>query len=267
MKKYISFFKIRFINGLQYRAAAYAGIATQFAWGFMEILVYNAFNRSNPAAFPMEMRQLTSYIWMRQALLGLFMSWYFDNSLFDMITSGNVAYELCRPADIYTMWFIKNIATRASRAALRCLPILIVAGFLPEGYRMYPPAGADSFCLFFVSVISGVLITVGMSMLIYATAFYTISPLGMRIVTTNIIEFMSGSLIPLPFFPEPMFRVMQLLPFASMESTPFLIYSGMLRGQNAVQALIIQLIWLIVIIGGGKLYLDRSLRRVVVQGG
>lgn len=31
MRKYISFFRIRFINGLQYRAAAYAGIATQFA--------------------------------------------------------------------------------------------------------------------------------------------------------------------------------------------------------------------------------------------
>ncbi|AGI39710.1 hypothetical protein Clst_1656 [Thermoclostridium stercorarium subsp. stercorarium DSM 8532] len=35
MKKYISFFRIRFINGLQYRSAAYAGIMTQFAWGSM----------------------------------------------------------------------------------------------------------------------------------------------------------------------------------------------------------------------------------------
>ena len=32
MKKYLSFFRIRFIAGLQYRAAAWAGIATQFAW-------------------------------------------------------------------------------------------------------------------------------------------------------------------------------------------------------------------------------------------
>ncbi len=267
MKKYFSFFKIRFINGLQYRAAAYAGIATQFAWGFMEILVYNAFSRSNPAAFPMEMNQLTSYIWMRQALLGLFMSWYFDSALFDMISSGSVAYELCRPADIYAMWFTKNMAARASRAALRCLPILAVAGFLPEGYRMHPPAGTGAFFVFLISVTSGVFITVGMSMLVYTTAFYTISPLGMRIVATNIIEFMSGALIPLPFFPEPMFRVLQLLPFASMESTPFLIYSGLLSGGEAVRALLIQFIWLAVIIGGGKLYMDRSLRRVVVQGG
>ena len=35
-------FKIRFINGLQYRAAAYAGVATQFAWGAMTILMFSA---------------------------------------------------------------------------------------------------------------------------------------------------------------------------------------------------------------------------------
>ena len=33
MKKYISFFKIRFSMGLQYRTAALAGVVTQFAWG------------------------------------------------------------------------------------------------------------------------------------------------------------------------------------------------------------------------------------------
>lgn len=267
MKKYLSFFKIRFINGLQYRAAAYAGIATQFAWGFMEILVYSAFQKANPSAFPMEMRQLTSYIWMRQALLGLFMSWYFDNMLFDMITSGQIAYELCRPVDIYGMWFIKNIATRASRAALRCLPILFVAGFLPEGFRMYPPARAGAFIVFLFSVCSGSLITVGISMFIYASAFYTISPLGMRIVASNIIEFMSGALIPLPFFPEPMFRVMQFLPFASMESTPFLIYCGMLSGRDALRAVAIQLIWMAVIITVGKMIFDRSVHKAVIQGG
>lgn len=65
MKTYLSFFKIRFINGLQYRTAAYAGIATQFAWGFMYIMLYNTFYNSNPAKAPMEFSQLSSYIWLQ----------------------------------------------------------------------------------------------------------------------------------------------------------------------------------------------------------
>ena len=43
VKKYLSFFRLRFCMGLQYRAAALAGIATQFVWGFLEIMVYRAF--------------------------------------------------------------------------------------------------------------------------------------------------------------------------------------------------------------------------------
>jgi ABC-2 type transport system ATP-binding protein len=33
MKKYLALFRIRFVYGLQYRAAALAGVVTQFAWG------------------------------------------------------------------------------------------------------------------------------------------------------------------------------------------------------------------------------------------
>ena len=104
--KYLSFFKIRFSAGLQYRAAAIAGVVTQFFWGLMEIRMFMAFYRSDPSAIPMEWDSLVSYIWLQQALLAMFMLWFFDNSIFDEISSGGVALELCRPCDIYSMWFV-----------------------------------------------------------------------------------------------------------------------------------------------------------------
>ena len=48
MRKYLSFFRIRFSMGLQYRAAAAAGIVTQFVWGGMEVLVFRAFYPLQP---------------------------------------------------------------------------------------------------------------------------------------------------------------------------------------------------------------------------
>ena len=39
------FFRMRFLMGLQYRAAAAAGVVTQFTWGFMELLVLEHFIR------------------------------------------------------------------------------------------------------------------------------------------------------------------------------------------------------------------------------
>ncbi|MGB4658505.1 MAG: hypothetical protein WBI07_04945, partial [Mobilitalea sp.] len=73
-KKYYSYFRMRFIAGLQYRAAALAGIATQFAWGFLTILMYKAFYEVNPEAFPMKFEALSSYIWLQQAFLAMYMT-------------------------------------------------------------------------------------------------------------------------------------------------------------------------------------------------
>ena len=44
---------MRFLMGLQYRAAAAAGVVTQFTWGFMELLVFRAFYQADASAFPM----------------------------------------------------------------------------------------------------------------------------------------------------------------------------------------------------------------------
>ena len=64
MKKYLSFFRLRFAMGLQYRAAAFGGIATQFTWGAMEIMIFRAFYRSDASAFPMSFSATASYLWL-----------------------------------------------------------------------------------------------------------------------------------------------------------------------------------------------------------
>ena len=97
MKKYLSFFRMRFLMGLQYRAAAAAGVVTQFTWGFMELLVFRAFYQADASAFPMSFEAVASYIWLQQAFLALFMAWMMEAEIFSSIVDGNIAYEMCRP--------------------------------------------------------------------------------------------------------------------------------------------------------------------------
>lgn len=267
MRKYLSFFKIRFIAGLQYRAAAWAGISTQFAWGGMTILMFWAFYQNGENSFPMTFPELSSYIWMQQAFLAMFMAWFFDNEIFDTITSGNIAYELCRPCDVYSMWFTKNMAMRLSRMMLRCFPILLVAAFLPAPFNITLPPDWLLGVFFLISVTLGFLVLISFSMLIYISAFYTISPMGIRILATSVIEFFAGAIIPIPFFPESLQPIMYALPFASMQNTPFLIYTGHISGFEAIQSLALQAIWLTALMIVGRLLMKRALKKVIVQGG
>ena len=121
MKKYISYFRMWLVMGLQYRAAAFGGIVTQFFWGFMEIAAMHAFHDSNPAAYPMTMEATCSYIWFQQAFIAMLSARIFDSQILDSVRSGDIAYELCRPVSIYSLWFSRSTASRLSAAGLRCI--------------------------------------------------------------------------------------------------------------------------------------------------
>lgn len=266
-KKYISFFRLRFTMGLQYRMAALAGVATQFAWGALHILAYHAFYRTDSSAFPMTLEATVNYIWMQQAFLAIFMLWVVDRDIFESIRTGGVAYELCRPISLYTMWFLKNCSTRLSSALLRCVPILAVAVFLPDGYRLTMPQDIGSFLVFLLSLVLGALVAVALTVLIYCLTFFTLSPQGLQAAALSLSEFLSGFIIPLPFFPDTFRDICEALPFAAIGSTPLRIYSGDLVGQDAYTALALQVFWLVMLILAGNLLMKCALRRVTLQGG
>jgi len=267
MTKYLSAFKIRFIETIQYRTAALAGIATQFAWGFMEIFAFAAFYRSSPDAFPMEFSQTVSYIWLQQAFLALFMMWFWDKDIMSSVTEGGIAYELVRPVDLYGIWFSKSAANRLARAALRCMPILLVAFILPEPYRMSLPPNLFQFLLFVLSTVLTVGVVVSFAMLVYVSIFYTMSGNGMRLFAAVLSDFLAGAIIPLPFFPEPFRRVAELLPFAAGQNMPLRIYSGNIAGADALKGILLQVFWLVILVTLGRLAMRKALKRVVSHGG
>lgn len=267
MKKYLSVFRIRFIHSFQYRAAALAGVATQFAWGFMEILAFRAFYSSDPAAFPMEFSQLSSYIWLQQAFLAMTALWFFDADIFESISSGGVAYELARPMSLYFMWFAKNCGTRLSRTLLRCVPVLAVAFLLPKPWGMALPADILAFVCFLISLALAFFVVVALVMFVYIITVHSISPLGPRYFLGALSELLAGATIPLPFFPDKIRAVVELLPFASGQNVPLRIYSGHLAGADMAGAMLLQLFWAVALILGGVLWLRASVKKLVVQGG
>lgn len=265
--KYLAFFRMKFLTGLQYRAAAAAGLTTQFFWGSMEILLFKAFYESNPGSMPMDFKALTSYIWLQQAFLSIHNMWIFENDIFQTITDGGAVYELCRPLNLYNMWFSRSMANRLSKAVLRCMPILILAFCLKSPYGMsLPPSPAAAF-LFLISFVLAFLNVVALMMLIYISGFYTMQTTGVRILSVSLVDFFSGAMIPLPFFPENIRRIAELLPFASMQNAPFRIYSGDVSGERVLPVLLLQLFWVVVLIFVGRLLTRHALKRIVLQGG
>ena len=86
-------------------------------------------------------------------------------------------------------------------------------------------------------------------------------------VAISVVEFFSGSIVPLPFLPDKIRTVMELLPFASMQNVPLRIYSGDIAGTRIYEKAALQLFWLVMLVITGKLLTKKAAKKVVVQGG
>ncbi|MFD1737401.1 ABC transporter permease [Bacillus salitolerans] len=267
MNVYVSVLKLRLLNGLQYRTAALAGIATQFFWGFMYIMIFEAFYEHALHNPPMTLKELMTYIWLQQSFLAFIMLWFRDNELFNLITSGNIAYELCRPCDLYGFWYAKLLAQRLSSALLRCLPILIFAFIIVEPYRMTLPPNLLTGILFILALLLGLLLLVAISLFIYISVFITMSPVGSLLVFGVLGEFFAGLIIPIPLMPEWLQKIAYLFPFRLTADFPFRVYSGHIPQNEAIIGIFQQIVWLLLLVWLGKMAMNKVLKRVVVQGG
>ncbi len=267
MSSYFSMFRMKLIAGMQYRAAAWAGIATQFFWGLMLLMIFQAFYRSSGTEPPLSWSQLVAYMWLNQAFLAMIMLWYVDGELLSSITDGQVAYELCRPYNMYGFWFARLAATRLSSVALRCLPILVVSFLLPEPFRMMLPASIESLGAFLLSMCLSLLLVTAVSMFIYILTFITMSSSGSRLFIGIAAEFLAGQVIPLPLMPQWLQKVLNFLPYRYISDLPFRLYSGNISGYDAVFQIGVQVAWILGLCLLGKLAYGKIMRRIVIQGG
>ncbi len=89
MRPYLAILRARYLMLLQYRAAALAGVGTQFFWGFIRIMILWAFYAASDADPPMAFAVVVSYVWLGQALLGL-LPWNLEHEIAVMVRRGRV---------------------------------------------------------------------------------------------------------------------------------------------------------------------------------
>lgn len=111
------------------------------------------------------------------------------------------------------------------------------------------------------------LLVIAFGMIVYMSVFYTISSQGIKLLASSVSEFLGGAVIPLPFLPDGIREIVNILPFASAQNVPFRIYGGDLTGREMYISLLLQCFWFITFLLIGRAMEQRALKRVVIQGG
>lgn len=267
MRTYKKIFKITLLEELQYKTSYLSGVICQIAFGFIYIFLYSAFFESGvPQGF--SMRQMVNYVWLGQAFFAMFC--YADmckERITKDIITGNVSYQLIKPLNIYTYWFGYVWFTSASKALVRCVPLLVVACLIPKPYGMTLPASLPAFLLFIVALLLGSILISAIKMIAYWLTLYTLSPYGVFSIMYSVFAFLGGAVVPIPMLPQSVQNVLNFFPCRYANDLPFRIYIGNITIGSALIQIGIQVLWIVGLVIGVKILINKKCKNLCVQGG
>jgi len=184
------------------------------------------------------------------------------NIAFD-VSDGSIAIQFARPISYRIIKFSESLGALCGNVFFQIIPFSLI--FILIGFVKLPTS--VNFMLYLISALLGFLCMFSFGFFFGLFSFYTTYFFGFNMAMAVILQFFSGSLIPLTFFPEYLERIFRLFPFASMNYTPIMIYLGKLSGKEVVYALILQIIWILLFYLAGKFVWASAIKRLTILGG
>jgi len=263
MRAYVSVFRMRLKMELQYRGAMIGGIVCQMFFGIVLVALYHALYESKAQAMPIE--QVSTYVWLQQAFFRMMVAT--DPDLNDKIKNGSISYDLCRPVNMYTFYYIRVAAQKLMGSLMRGIPMMIVAFLLPKGWGITLPDSGAGLAYGLIALFFGLLCMCALENITMAFTMRTLDSRGMQSLLNLLMVTLSGNLLPLTLFPDSWQKVITMLPYAQLLDAPIRLYSGEYAISEAPVILLRQFVWVVVLILIGIWLWDMNRKKMIIQGG
>lgn len=276
LKRYKPFFRAGAMDLLAYKAS----IFMWFIISILEILcvvflwfaVYkNSSNGMNSVINGFTFKEMLSYL----VMINIFNFVAFDgNTLFtinDEIKNGTIAMSFTKPISYRMRFIADNLGAVSVQFMTFGIPAFtaayIIFGLI--GFINFTSVWSFLFYLlfFFIATLLATLINDTINYIFGVLCFYTSSGWGLNQIKTVIVSFLSGTLIPLSFFPGAFKNIVNILPFAGMAQNPVLIMLMKVDYIECLKIIGLSLFWYIVLEIFASLLFNHASKKVTVQGG
>ncbi|GAP08036.1 ABC-type uncharacterized transport system, permease component [Anaerolinea thermolimosa] len=266
LKKYLKAFELGFETALEYRfnfmisliSAAYPIIIQSFLWS----AIYAA--SAGSSVYGYTFRQMIAYTFMA-GLVARLVRTGFEYEIMDDVKNGKFSKFLVQPMGYFPYRLASFLGQKVPGQGM----ILGLLGLVLVGLNVFWGMQIEPLRVL-AFLVTLVLATVLNFLLFYcfsAISFWIIEVgflfEGIRIVTV----LLSGGIFPLEVFGDRFARAAGLLPFKYTVNYPINVLNGKLTGSEALQGMLLQMIWIGVILLAANLLWRVGGRRYVAVGG
>lgn len=260
---YLQVYKMGIMRSLNYKFEVYGNILMQTIIMVASAFFWRALYKNGQTVKGIDLDTMLSYT-IISSLISVVLWTDVERRIEMSVRKGTIAIDMMRPLNIYKMYLAEDLAHITALFFQNMIPILFIGSLMIQVPR---PAGIKSFFLFLFSLIIAFFINWLIAVLFGMWAFWVINIDAILQVKKHLIRLLSGSIIPIWFFPEGMKTILELLPFAYLYQLPLEIYLGKYNEHTLVKGLSIQIAWLIVLFIVFLILQDKVTKKIIVQGG
>ena len=261
LEPYVQFAQKAMAREATYRFDVFTSIASVLVRVYLLRMVWLALYARNAAPSDLPLHAIITYTTVAM-LMGLVMDIDQTRLLHDSLHDGSIATDFMKPIIVPLYFFSDGTGEVLFHAALIVPSLLLALLIVHIDVPSLPVIG-----VFLVSFLLGYLVGFCLNFILNCIAFWTLEIQALQLIVTWLTDLFGGEIIPLVIFPVFLQKVAFVLPFAAMFSTPLLIYVGVIRPERYLQALGVQLFWVIVLAGIATVVWRAGAKRIVVQGG
>ena len=263
MKKYLYVIKTQIIKSMTYEFNVYGNIIMQTIIMITSAYFWRALYKGRGMVGDVDADSMLTYV-VISSLLSVLLITNVERRIQTSVVKGTVATDMMKPVNIFGVYFAEDIGNIIALIFQNMLPILIIGALMIRVPRM---ADIRDLPLLIISVAESFLINWLIAALFGMIAFTAVNIDALIQVKKHLLRLLSGSIIPIWFFPPGVARVLESLPFVYIYQLPLSIYIG--RGDRAqhLGEMRIQSLWLLILASLFFYAQNRAARKVMVQGG
>ncbi len=266
MRAYGYLIKMRILTALAYRFEVWIGMFGDIIMLVASAYIWKAAYGSGAVgsgASHVGLESMITYTVISVLLASVFQTGV-QNTIYTQVREGNIALDFMRPLPLLGIYLSDDLGSMVSALVNKAVPLLI-AGVLLFGFPL--PADAGALAGFLVSCLLSFIILWLLSAMVGLVSFWVAELGNLGMVKDAVVRVLSGSLVPLWFFPAEVQRVSEWLPFQYTYQTPIGIYIGIMPARDAMQAIGIQALWVVILALLLAWIWKRARSKVMIQGG
>ncbi len=253
-----------FQTQLAYRSQLWAHVFSHFVQAFFKIAVWTSVYGSLAHVEGVSLPEMITYSVLAGTVLSAWEWSRLIQNIGDAISSGSIAVFLLKPLQYPFYLLAEELGNLCFRLLAVVAPVVVAIslsyGLLPPASvfhgLMFLPFWALSFAiLFLISLAFGLL------------AFWLMTAFSLEWLLQGVLALLSGSFVPLWFFPEAWLPVVRHLPFAWVGFYPVAVYLGKVAPAEVVARLLMGFGWAVLLGLAVALLWRRATLRITVQGG